>query len=134
MKNYFLSVIFACIVVLPSYARTVANPPELVVSLLNYCYETENQFGVDLAQCLLKKLQSFSNPDEYRVSLLDDQPKYGKTKARPFAMTIYNKFGDVLTCEGTAKEKIVFTTCISKKIPKITPSQQMSIDPKFPSE
>ena len=131
MKNYFIS-LFLLVFCTLLHANAVNNPPELVINLMNYCYETKNQFGIDLAKCILNKLDKIDNPFGYRVALYDAQPQYAKNKSRPFSLTIYNKFGDVLLCQGIAQEKIIFNKCEHSKVPDLTPAKELSINPDEP--
>ena len=73
------------------------------------------------------KVKSSANPDKYKVTIVDDNPS--KTIESNITITIYNKFGQVFTCTGTAQEKIVIKDCTAKKIPPLTPDEELSITP-----
>lgn len=105
----------------------VLNSPEVIIATLHYCYEKENQTGVDLAKCALDELEQYPNPFGYKVSVFMDSED--KNVPGVISLIIYNNTGQFFRCTGTTGEKIVITQCLRKRLPPLTPAQKISIIP-----
>lgn len=128
MKQYLIGLLTVCMFVMPAQANQ-PTPPEIMIKVLNHCYEDENKIGTELAKCFLEKMKGVKNPNGYKIYFSVEN--FNKTIASPVSLTIYDKYGNAMICKGIAKEKIVFKDCIIKKIPNFSPGKAMSIDPEL---
>ncbi|KTC65050.1 Uncharacterised protein (plasmid) [Legionella adelaidensis] len=109
------------------YATPMQDKLNLVIHTMNICYENENKVGVDLAKCMLEKFEKMDNPQGYRVNVTDENP----SKVIPHAITIsiYNKYGQMIICNGTAQAKIVINNCTEQQKQPLNAGQELSITP-----
>lgn len=119
----------------PLYAAKTVNPddmivvnsPEVIISTMHVCYDDENATGVELAKCMLDKLKEYPNPYDYRVSVYADSDN--KNVPGVISIVIYNTKGQFFRCVGTTGDNIVIKQCLRKRLPPLTPGQELSIMP-----
>ena len=125
--KYVIAFMTLLVCSIPVQAKLIQDPFELILNSLHQCYDNENKIGAELAKCLLAKTRKSSNPEGYKVNIVDDNPS--KTIPSNITITIYNKWGQVFVCKGIAQEKIIIKKCTGKKIPKLNPGEELSITP-----
>ncbi|RUQ81017.1 hypothetical protein [Legionella septentrionalis] len=123
-----LSLTFICLLLaMPLRAEEPVVQLKFVLETLNGCYELQGKRKAELAQCVLSVLKQTKNPDGYQVYMnMDDPNEY---LVSSFTLTLFNKQGLMIVCNGTAAERINLEYCTSKQVAPLTPEQQMSINP-----
>ncbi|MGL6036234.1 MAG: hypothetical protein ACRC0B_03580 [Legionella sp.] len=84
----------------------------LIINSLESCYNNSTLTATPLAKCVLGKLRSHINPDEYRVNFY--QESFDRNVAGEIYLTIYNKYGQVFMCNGVAQKTIKINAGLRK--------------------
>lgn len=111
----------------PLDAKSKDDAFALIINSLESCYNATTLTANPLAKCVLGKLRSHINPDEYRVNFY--QEHFDRAVESEIYLTIYNKYGQVFMCNGVAQKTIKINKCWAKKVKALTAGEQLSITP-----
>lgn len=129
--RYIYALLLSVLIISPALSQSTQPTKEdafaIIISSLESCYNNTDLTGTRLARCVLTKLRSHINPDDYRVNFY--QESFDRKVAGEIYLTIYNKYGQVFMCTGVAQKNIKINKCWAKKVKALSPGDDLSITP-----
>lgn len=108
-------------------AQQTIKAPQLVFQTFKNCYEKEKKREMDLIKCMEATFQKIPNPDGYRVHL--NQDSFYTDRPNKITLEIYDKYGQMLRCEGEVFVEVKIDKCQLSQGKPLTSSEQLSIEP-----
>ncbi len=114
----------ACFLTSISIGAIAGDEFSLIIDAMNQCYTGE----VDLAftKCVSNRLEKESNPNLYRAKIINDAPPH--VKPASYKLIIYDKQGEMYTCDVFARKTLQIKGCSAEKIKPLSPAEERSIE------